>query len=52
MNTCLQFSVDNYLLQALAWALTEYGDSLQSPIATKLKNKFIQCTFFHKRPCL
>ena len=27
---CLQFSVDNYLLQVLVWARTEYGDSLQS----------------------
>ena len=23
---CLQFRVDNYLLQAEGWALTEYGD--------------------------
>ena len=27
---CLQFSVDNYLQQALGWALTEYGDNLLS----------------------
>ena len=32
---CLQFSVDNYLLQVQGWALTEYGDSLQSVVATK-----------------
>ena len=34
---CLQFSVDNYLIQALGWALTEYGDSLQSQVATRLE---------------
>ena len=26
----LQFSIDNYLLRVSGWALTEYGDSLQS----------------------
>ena len=50
---CLQFSIDNYLLQtlgSLGWALTEYGDSLQSPMSTAgLKNKFIQCSFFCER---
>ena len=34
---CLQFSVDNYLLQVQRWALTEYGDSLQSLVNTKLE---------------
>ena len=39
---CLQFRVDNYLLQVLRWALTEYGDSLQSLVNTpSLNNKFI-----------
>ena len=31
---CLQFSVDNDLLQVQGWALTEYGDSLQSLVNT------------------
>ena len=31
---CLQFSVDNYLLQVLGWALTEDGDCLQSLVNT------------------
>ena len=45
MNMCLQFSVDNYLLQVQGWALTEYGDSLQSLVnKLSLNNKFIQCT--------
>ena len=43
---CLQFSVDNYLLQVQGWALTEYGDSLQSLVnIPSLNNKFIQCTY-------
>ena len=50
---CLQFSIDNYLLQVLGWALTEYGDSLQSLVVTSghqaWKNKFIQSTFSHER---
>ena len=25
LNMCLQFRVDNYLLQVMGWALTEYG---------------------------
>ena len=38
---CLQFSVDNYLLQVQEWALTEYGDSLQSLVNTpSLTNSF------------
>ena len=37
---CLQFSIDNYLLQVLGWALTEYhGDSLQSLVTTKLEKQ-------------
>ena len=32
---CLQFSIDNYYL----WALTEYGDSLQSLVITRLGKK-------------
>ena len=49
LNMCLQFSVDNYFLQVLGWALTEYGDSLQSLVNTpSLNNKFIQCTFFRE----
>ena len=36
---CLQFSVDIYLLQALGWALTKYGDRLQSLVATKLEKQ-------------
>ena len=46
---CLQFSVDNYHLQAQGWALTEYGDGLQSLVTTRLENQFIQCTFFRER---
>ena len=43
------WSIDNYLLQVLGWALTEYGDSLQSLVNTpSLNNKFIQCTFFRE----
>ena len=34
---CLQFRVDTYLLQVQGWALTEYGDSLQSSEHTKLE---------------
>ena len=34
---CLQFSIDNYFLQVQGWAVTEYGDSLQSLVATKLE---------------
>ena len=40
LNMCLQFSVDNYILQAL----TEYGDSLQSLVTAKIEIKFNQCT--------
>ena len=35
---CLQFSVDNYHLQAQGWALTEYGDGLQSQVTTRRGN--------------
>ena len=41
---CWQFSVDNYIppTSILGWALTEYGDSLQSLVNTpSLTNKFI-----------
>ena len=39
---CLQFSVDNYLLQVQGWALTEYGDSLLSLVNTpSLNNKSV-----------
>ena len=49
LNMCLQFSVDNYLLQVQGWALTEYGDTLQSLVNTQsLNKKFIQCTFFRE----
>ena len=37
MNMCLQFSVDNYLLQVHGWALTEYGDPTKSSEHTKLE---------------
>ena len=40
-NMCLQFSVDYYLLQALGWALTEYGESLQSVITIRFGNEYI-----------
>ena len=30
---------DNYFLQALGWTLAEYGDSLQSLVATKLEKQ-------------
>ena len=48
----MQFSVDNHLLQVLGWALTEYGDSLQSLVNTpSLNNKVIHCTFFREWHC-
>ena len=34
---CLQFGVDDYLLRVLGWALTDYGDNLQSLLATRLE---------------
>ena len=36
LNMCLQFSIDNFILQALGWALTEYGDSLRSLVTARL----------------
>ena len=35
---CITYLLDNYLLQALGWALTEYGDSLQSLVNTPSLN--------------
>ena len=39
LNMCLQFSVDNYLLRALGWALTKCGDSLQSLVTPRLRKQ-------------
>ena len=33
---CLQFTIDNYLLQALGWALTECGDLAPKPTVKPL----------------
>ena len=44
-----QFSVDNYLLQALGWGLAEYGDSLQSLVATRLEKQIHSMHIFRER---
>ena len=41
---CNSALITYYLLRELGWALTEYGDNLQSLVATKLENKFFQCS--------
>ena len=49
---CLQFSVDNYLLQTLGWALTENGDSLQSLVDAKFGKQIHSMNILPYRHCL
>ena len=48
-NLCLSFNVDDLLALKWAWALIKYGDTIQSLVTVRLKNKFIQDTIFRER---